>query len=127
MKSSEEVLQAYNKRVETWKSARNATHRDVQSVTAPDVMFLRSVIHPTNRKEAKELTRKIILYLYEHRVATAQDMYESVGISDNPFLKRMKILMNFGIVRRESKKFYLATPRLIELVEKKYIDKLCGE
>ena len=126
MKSSQDILKAYEARVEQWKSNRNAKHRDIQSLLAPDVLFLRSVIHPTNRREAKELTRKVILYLHEHRIATAQDMYESIGISDNPFLKRVKILMNFGIVRRESKKFYMATPRLDELVEKKYIDKLCN-
>ena len=126
-KTREDVLTEYNEALARWLvrwKPKDCPYKDVNPPTPHDVIFLRAIIHPTSKKESIELTRNLIEFICDREICTAQEIYDHYGYSDKPVLKRLKIFQQHGLVRRESKKWYLATPRMQEL-RKKYMRQLC--
>lgn len=117
------VLASYNADLERWK-ANGGHYKDVQPLTINDILFIRKMLHPTKRADSKKVTEELIKYLCEQEVTTAKDIYEATGLSDKPVLIRLKVFQQFGLIRRESKKYYLPTPRLYEINEK-YLKRVC--
>lgn len=124
MKTAEEVYAEYQTDIARWIE-RGAHYIDIKKLTTNDLIFLRAKIHPTSKQTSKDLTRKLVQLIYERKIITAKEIYETLGVADKPVLRRMKVLREFGIVRRESKKYYMASPRLEDLVNKHWIERLC--
>lgn len=120
----EQVLESYKGDVERWKVSGATHYKDIQKLEVNDVLFMRVVLHPTKRKASKDLTKTLVEYLCDKEIATADDIYKDLGVSDNPVLKRLKIFQQFGLIRRERKKYYLPTPRMHEL-RKRYLKRIC--
>jgi len=125
VKTPLEILSEYQQKCEKLK-AIGSQHKELQPLTVQEVLFIRATLHPTAKKESKEITRKLILYLCNQGICTAQDIYNDLGYHDKPILHRLKKFREHGLVRRESKKYYMPTPRMLELREK-YLERVCGE
>lgn len=119
-----EIVSDYQRRVELMREQKTP-HKDIQPLTINDIILFRALIHPTDKKESKDMTRELIKFVCDQGITTAEDIFNTYGWSDKPVMKRLKLLREFGMVRRESKKYYLPTPRLIEL-RNKYIERVCG-
>lgn len=89
--------------------------------TPDDFRFFRMVVHPTKRMESVDATRRMLAYIMDHEVVTCKQIQEDLHLSEAPVLKRLKIFKDFKLVKRERNKYYLATPRLMELINS-YID-----
>lgn len=120
---AQEIHAKYQKDLERWRE-RGGHYKDIQPLHTNDVLLLRAVMHPTDRADSKKVTEQLVNYLCEKGVCTASDIYEDLGLSDKPVLKRLKLLQQHGMIRRESKKYYLPTPRLYEL-QKRYLKRIC--
>jgi hypothetical protein len=120
---AQEVLDNYNKDLERWKE-RNGHYKDIQPLSTNDVLYIRQMLHPTKKAESKKVTEQLIVLLCEREIITAKEIYEATGLSDKPVLNRMKLFQQFGLIRRESKKYYLPTPRMHEL-RKRYLRRIC--
>jgi hypothetical protein len=124
MKEREEVLAEYQKRVGLMK-AQKTNLKDIRILETTEILLLRALLHPTAKQESKDMTRELIYYLCDKAIVTAEDIYSHFGWSDNPVMKRLKIFKEFALVKRESKKYYLATPRLY-VVRESYMERVCG-
>jgi predicted HTH transcriptional regulator len=124
MKTPIEILSEYQRKVELMREQKTP-HKDIQPLQVADILLLRAVIHPTDKKESKEMTRELVKFVCDQGIVTAEEIYSTFGWSDKPVMKRLKVLREFGIIRRESKKYYIATPRLLEL-RNKYLERVCG-
>jgi len=120
---AQEILDSYQNDVKRWRE-RGGQYKDIQPLTINDVIFMKAVIHPTARKASKEFTERLVIFLCEKKIATAEEIYTELKMSDNPVLKRLGLFQQFGLVRRERKKYYIATPRLEEL-RKRYLKRIC--
>jgi hypothetical protein len=118
-----EVLSNYQKDVERWKE-RGGHYKDIQPLSIQDLLFIRTVLHPTNKQGSKDLTKALITFIVDRGVVTAQEVYGELGYSDKPVLKRLKLFQQLGLIRRESKKYYLPTPRMQE-IRQKYLKRIC--
>lgn len=123
-KTPRQILNDYRDKVVRLK-AINSQHKELQPLSIPDVLNIKLTLHPTNKRESKELTRRLVEYLVEVEICTAGDIYDALGCTDKPTLQRLRKFKEYGLVRRESKKYYIATDRLIELKDK-FIEKVCG-
>lgn len=110
------ILHQYEQKLQRWQEQMQPV-ADLRELTFNDVMLLVLKLHPTNRADSKELTRKVINYLAEQKIATSYEIMEGVGISYPALLDRLKILRVMNLVRRESREFYIASPRLYEFVK----------
>lgn len=119
-----DILSAYQKRVAMMK-AQQTPHKEIQPLTIQEVMYIKLALHPTAKQESKDLTKELIRYICNEGIVTAEQIYEKYGWSDKPVMKRLKLLREFGLLKRESKKFYMPTPRMLELKEK-YLERVCG-
>ena len=124
MRTPSEILDDYWKKANKLKQL-GANHKELQPLTVQEVLFIKAILHPTIKQESRDLTRNLILYLCEKRICTAQDIYRDLGYSDKPVMQRLKKFREHGLVRRVSKKYYIASPRLYELKEK-YLERVCG-
>lgn len=122
LKTKQYVLDQYEKKLETWRKDLQPV-ADLRELTFSEVMLIVLKLHPTNREDSKEITRNLLLYLAEHKIATSYEIQDAIGVSYPTLLERLKILRVMNLVRRESRMFYLATPRLYEFV-KTYMDHL---
>lgn len=120
----EKILKSYQADVTRWKE-RGGRYKDIQPLAMGDILLLMAQIHPTKRAESKEVTRQLIEFLCDQEITTAKKIYEALGLSDKPVLKRLKLLQQHGLVRRESKRYYVATPRLQEL-RSRYLKRVCS-
>lgn len=120
----EVILDEYHKKLENWRRNLQPV-ADLRELTFNDVALLVLKLHPTNREESKAITRKLLVFLAEQEVATTEEMIRELGISYPALLDRLKVLRTMNLVRRESRMFYLATPRLYEFVQK-YMQHLGG-
>lgn len=125
LKEPQEILDAYKIRCQKLKDMKSQ-NKELQPLTIPELLFIRLALHPTAKQGSKEVTRKIIDYLCEKEVCTAQDIYRDLGYSDKPVLHRLKKFKELGLVRRESKKYYMPSPRMLEL-KSRYLERVCGE
>jgi DNA-binding transcriptional ArsR family regulator len=125
VKTPLEILSEYQSKVSKLK-AIGSQHKEIQPLTLPDVLFIKAILHPTAKKESKEVTRKLIMFLCDRGIVTAQEIYDELGYADKPVLHRLKKFREHGLVRRESKKYYMPTPRMLELRER-YLERVCGE
>lgn len=117
------ILDDYKKDIERWRE-RGSQYRDIQPVTTNDVLFMRAVLHPTNKAESKDVTKRLITLLCERKIVTSKEIFEALGLSDKPVMKRLKIFRQFALVRKESNKYYLPTPRMEE-VYRRYLRRIC--
>jgi hypothetical protein len=122
-KSPQQILAEYRDKAERLR-AIHSQHKELQPLSIPDVLSIKMALHPTNRRESKDLTRRLVEYLVEVGICTADDIYQSLGCADKPVLQRLRKFKEYGLVRRESKKYYIATGRMDELHEK-FIEKVC--
>lgn len=120
---AQDVLQQYKTDVERWRE-RNPGYKELVPLTVNDVLFIKSVLHPTDKAKSKDVTKQLITFLCEKQIATAEEIYTALGLSDKPVLKRFKVFRQFALLRREGKKYYLPTPRMMEL-NKKYLRRIC--
>lgn len=118
------IKETYEKDVARWREKGNTHYKDIQPLTINDVIFLRTVLHPTNKAESKRLTENLVNFICERGIVTAEEIYTSLGLSDKPVLKRLQIFRQFALIRREGKKYYLPTPRM-EDIHKKYLKRIC--
>ena len=123
-KDPQEILEQYQKDLARWRE-RGQSYKDINPLTIQDVMYIKHVLHPTAKQDSKDLTKNIVEFICERGICTAQDIYDHFGYSDKPVLKRLKIFKEFGFVRRESKKWYLPTPRMYEL-QKRFLRRICS-
>lgn len=121
---AQEVLSTYQANVERWK-ANKAHYADIKPLTINDIILIRTVLHPTKRKDSMEVTETLIKFICDNGVVTAKQIYEGTGLSDKPVLNRLKTFQQYGLVRRESKKYYLPTPRLLE-IRRRYLKRICS-
>lgn len=119
-----EILSAYQKKVARMKEV-NAPYKEIQPLQISDVLFIQAKLHPTKKQATKDMTRELIKFLCDEGICTAQQIYDRFGWSDKPVMARLKLFREFGLVRRESKKYYMPTPRLLELRDK-YLERVCG-
>jgi transcription initiation factor IIE alpha subunit len=119
-----EILSNYQHRTELMKEQKTP-HKDIKPFETTELLLLKALLHPTDRKESKDMTRELIKYICDQGIVTAEQIYEHFDWSDNPVMKRLKIFREFGLVKREAKKYYMPTPRLIEL-RKTYLERVCG-
>lgn len=123
MKDTAEILSNYQRKVALMR-AQKTTHKDIQPLAMGDVLLVKALLHPTAKQTSKDMTKVLIEYLCDEGICTAEDIYTRFGWSNKPVMKRLKIFQNFGMVKRESKKYYIATPRLCELRDK-YLRQIC--
>ncbi len=123
MKSAVDILQSYKNDVARW-TANNAHYVDIRPLQITEVIMLKMKLHPTAKRESLDLTKRLIDLMCDREIITAQEIYEALDCVDKPILKRIRILKEYGLLRRESKKYYLPTPRLQEL-RKRYLARLC--
>lgn len=126
MRTPEEVLKAYQEKCAELKE-KGSTYKEIAIPTVQDVLYLKMVLHPTRRKESKELTHALITFICERGIVTAQEIYDGLGFAETPVLTRIKKLKEQGYIRREHGKYYIATPRLLALVKKDYLRRVCGD
>jgi predicted transcriptional regulator len=119
-----DILTAYRNRIASLKAA-GSPHKEIQPLSIPEVLLIKAVLHPTNKADSKELTRKLIMHLCKSGITTAAEIYEALGCADKPILRRLRKFKEMGLVRRESKRYYMPTARMDELVEK-FLDRVCG-
>lgn len=124
MKEPLEILSDYQKKVESL-IANKSPYKEVQPLQISDLLLLSARLHPTDKKESKDITRELIKFVHDEGIVTAEQIYSTYGWSDKAVMRRLKILREFGIVRRESKKYYMGTPRLKEL-RNKYLERVCS-
>jgi hypothetical protein len=105
--------------------AQKTPHKDIQPWEMKELLYFRAMIHPTDKKESKDMTRELIRFICDQAIVTADQIYEHFGWSDKPVMKRLKLFREFGLVKRESKKYYLPTPRMTEL-RNTYLERICG-
>jgi hypothetical protein len=117
------IREQYEQDVIRWRE-RGGQYVDIKPLTLNDVIFLKTVLHPTEKKETKKVTENLVNFICESKIVTAEEIYTSLGLSDKPVLKRLKVFRQFGLIRRESKKYYLPTPRMEEL-HKRYLKRIC--
>lgn len=125
MRTPKEILDTYWKTAEELRKI-NSPYRELRPLTIPELLFIRANLHPTAKRESKEVTRKMVSYIVEKRICMAEDIYRDLGYADKPVMTRMKKFMEHGLVRRECKKYYIATPRMLEL-KANYLERICGE
>lgn len=123
MKTSLEILSLYQRKVELMKSQKT-TYKDIQPISMSEMLLLRALLHPTARKESKDITRELIKFICDQGIVTAEEIYAKYGWSDKPVMRRLKLLREFGMIKRESKKYYMGTPRLQEL-RTRYLERVC--
>jgi len=119
-----EILSSYQKDVERWV-ANKSHYKDIQPLTMQDLLYIKQVLHPTKKVESRKITETLIKFICDQGIVTAKEIYDATGLSDKPVLTRLKIFQQFGLVRRESKKYYLPTPRLQE-IRKRQLDRICS-
>jgi len=118
-----EILSEYQRKVRLMTSQKTP-HKEIQPLEPRDIMLFRALLHPTDKKESKEMTRELVKYLCDQGITTAEDIYEKYGWSDKPVMKRLKLFREFGMLKREQKKYYMPTPRLLELRDT-YLERVC--
>lgn len=91
---------------------------DTKPLDLNEGFYIFQELHPTKRRESLEITAKLVTFLIRSEVTTMEDVQRELGVSHPAILKRLKVLRRQGMVKRESKKFYIATPRLIEFQAK---------
>lgn len=123
MKTAEEIRISYEARTADAR-IRGSQNKEFCDPTTTDMLYIRAVLHPTAKKESREMTRRLIELLCERGVCTMVEITEALGYSENPILKRLKLLRQNGYVRRESKKYYLPTHRM-RFVHDNYLDRIC--
>jgi len=123
VKTPAELLAEYQRKVKLMTTQRTP-HKDVQPLTTPEILLFRALLHPTNKKESKDMTRELVNYLCEQGITSAEDIYTKYNWSDKPVMRRLKLMREFGMVKREQKKYYMPTPRLFELQET-YLKRVC--
>lgn len=125
MKTPAEILAEYDDKV-TRLRAIGSQHKEIQPLLMPDLLYIKAVLHPTAKKSSRDITRRLVEYLCNAEICTARDIYESLDCADKPVLQRLRKFKEMGLVRRESKRFYIRTPRLLQLKDQ-YLERVCGE
>ncbi len=82
-----------------------------------EIKYLRTALHPTNRAEAKDITRRILRYMAERPQVTSKEVQEALSLSETTVLKRLQVFREFKLVRKEQNKLYVVGPRLREFVK----------
>lgn len=124
---AKQVYEAYERKLARIRESGYADrNKEMKPFDFGEVFMLMAELHPVKRPKALEITKQLIEVLCERKAVVAKDLYEEFGWNDRTLLKRLNILAKYGLVRREAKKYYLATPRLFLFKEKymaEYIDK----
>jgi hypothetical protein len=114
-KSKETVQQTYEAKIAGWKASGQATP-ETRPLTTTDLQLLEARLHPTKRQASMDLTQRIVEMLYNRRIVTTEEVCTVLTCHDVPVRKRFDALRKAGMVRQESRIYYLATPRLDEFV-----------
>lgn len=116
----EKMKEIYKKAEQRWKEIEEqgyASNEEIRELTKIEAEYIIGKLHKTKKRISIEMTRTLLELLYENKVITAKQLYEYYGWNNKPLLHRLNVLWKHKLVRRVSKKYYLATPRLIKFVE----------
>lgn len=92
-------------------------------ITPHEFGYFRAIAHKTNRRNSKEITKSIALYLAERDVVMTKDVVNDLQLNEATVLDRLNVLIQFKMLKRVEKRFYLVGPRLREFV-RVYLDRL---
>ena len=123
-KAPSEILSDYQRKLKLMTSQKTP-HKDIQPLQPVEVMLFRALLHPTDKKESKDMTRELVKFICDKKILTAEDIYAEYNWSDKPVMRRLKLFREFGMVKRELKKYYMPTPRMIELRDN-YLERVCS-
>ena len=118
-----QILSDYQHRVEVMQSQKVNT-KEMRKLETTELLYLRAVMHPTNKQVSKDMTKELVKFIYDQGIVTAEEIYTKYGWSDKAVMRRLKLLKEFSIIIRKSKKYYMGTPRLEEL-RIKYLERVC--
>lgn len=124
MKEPSAILEKYEAKTAAAR-AQGSQVKEFCDPTTADLLYLRATLHPTSKKDSRDITRKLITLLCERKICTTTEICEALQCSEKPILRRLKILRQNGYVRRESKKYYLATHRM-HVMYRNFLDRVCG-
>jgi hypothetical protein len=110
-KPKETVLQTYEAKLNGWREAGQETP-ETKPLNVTDLQLLEARLHPTKRQGSLELSQRIVELLYNKRIVTTEEVCTILTCHDVPVRKRFDALRKAGMVRQESRIYYLATPRL---------------
>lgn len=120
-----QIYMDYMTDVARWR-LNNAHYIDIKPFTMNDIFFIKIKLHPTNKQDSKNITKKMLEFIHTKRIVTADEIYDELSLSETPVLNRMKIFREFGLVRREGKKYYMATPRMDEVMTNRWHERICS-
>jgi len=123
VKTPVELLSDYQRKVKLMISQK-IPHKDIQPLDQRDIILFMALLHPTAKRESKELTKELITFICDQGIITAEDIYAKYNWSDKPVMRRLKLFREFGLIKREQKKYYMPTPRMLEL-RKTYLERVC--
>lgn len=116
MKTKEQVLALYKQKLANWQR-REINVIDLRKLDINSVMIIHYRLHRANKTKSKELTKELLEFLKQAEIATTEEILAAVKISYPALNRRLQELRRHGIIRRESRLYYLATPRLTELLD----------
>ena len=111
-----EIFEEYKKKLKKWREEEQPAS-DLREVTFNDALVIMLKLHPTDRKESKKISKQILEYLAENEIVTTDEIVKALGISKPTFYNRLQFLRSMGLVRRERRIYYLATPRLYDFIK----------
>jgi hypothetical protein len=110
LKTKEEALQGYRANLDKWQKQG----KFVKALTPFDSSEFLAVInqlHRSNNANYHKVTADVLTFIAERGVVTSEEILEA-GICTLPaFYRRMKEFNAAALIRRESRMFYIATPR----------------
>jgi predicted transcriptional regulator len=110
------ILGEYKVKLAGWKD-RSQPVPDLQKLTVKDATMFVLGLHPTQRKQSKELTINLLKLLAESEILSLEEIEVKLNSTYPPLAKRLTAMRQYGMARREKKFYYLATPRLLEFIK----------
>jgi predicted Rossmann fold nucleotide-binding protein DprA/Smf involved in DNA uptake len=124
VKEPNDILIQYEAKTATAR-AQGSQIKEFCDPSTADMLYLRALLHPTSKRESRDMTRRLIELLCEKKICTAEELYAEMGRSTKSILRRLKILRQNGYLRRESKKYYITTHRM-HVMHRNFLDRVCG-
>lgn len=128
----QQALEKYNKRLENHRKRIQQAQEeglkvpipvDMRELTANELLLMKAKLHPIESTKGMQNTKDMLQLYYDRKVLTVKEIYEALGLSDKTVTKRQQAFRDNNLVHRYGK-YYVATPRLQELVEQ-YLSLLC--
>lgn len=112
----QEILCTYRKKVTFWIE-KDQPIPELKPLGLNDANLIKMQINKTNRKESIELTYALLRFLYKEQICTTEEIMGALEVTYPPIWNRLNMLRKYKLIRREHRVYYLATPRLMSLVD----------